>query len=47
MLAQFFPWTVDTIFKQPLQTDPRHIRVPDRPGLGVEVDLEKLAAYRI
>jgi muconate cycloisomerase len=47
MLAQFFPWTVDTLFRDPLQPDPRQICIPDGPGLGAEVDESKLERYRV
>lgn len=47
MLAQFFPWTIDTLFQEPLQSDPSWIRVPDGPGIGVAVDEGRLEKYRV
>ncbi len=36
----------DDILKQPFQIEGGHMRVPEGPGLGIEVDMEKLNKYR-
>ena len=40
-------WYNDDIIKQPFIYDDGCLIVPDRPGLGVEVDMEKIGKYSI
>jgi L-alanine-DL-glutamate epimerase-like enolase superfamily enzyme len=35
------------VIAEPLRIVRGRIRVPDRPGLGIEIDLEKLERYRV
>lgn len=40
-----YVWSSNLLLKEPLVREGSHMIVPDRPGLGVEIDEEKLAAY--
>ena len=37
----------DTILTEPFEPEGLLLRVPERPGLGVELDMDKVARYRI
>jgi D-arabinonate dehydratase/D-galactarolactone cycloisomerase len=38
---------LDALFKEPLVWEAGHLRVPDRPGLGLELDEERLRAMAV
>lgn len=39
-------WLLDDLVKQPLKIKDGFIHIPDKPGLGVEIDEEKVEKYR-
>jgi len=52
LVAEYFPLDLDimvfdTVVKEPLKPDKGYLPVPPRPGLGMDLDEEKLKHYRI
>jgi L-alanine-DL-glutamate epimerase-like enolase superfamily enzyme len=37
----------DDLLKEPLLIENGHMRVPDGPGIGIDLDPEKVAKYRV
>lgn len=46
LMAEYMPWW-DAIFKEPPQVKDGYIRIPDKPGLGWELDPEALKKYKL
>ena len=52
LIAEYFPLDLDimvfdAVVKEPLRPEKGYLPVPQRPGLGMELDEEKLERYRI
>jgi D-arabinonate dehydratase len=52
LAAEYFPLDLDimvfdAVVKEPLKPENGFLPVPQRPGLGMELDEEKLKRYRV
>jgi len=52
LMAEYFPLDLDimvfdTVVKEPLKPEKGYLPVPNRPGLGMELDEEKMKRYRV
>jgi D-arabinonate dehydratase len=51
-MAEYFPLDLDimvfdAVVREPLKPEKGYLPVPQRPGLGMDLDEEKLKRYRI
>jgi len=46
LVVEYMPWW-DAIYQEPPQVKDGYMKVPDKPGLGVELDPEAMKRYRI
>ena len=52
LMAEYFPLDLDimvfdAVVREPLKPEKGYLPVPQRPGLGMDLDEEKLKRYRI